>query len=1121
MTKLLLFLVIILTPIQVIARPGSRRFIQITTQDGLSQNRVRSIYQDDIGYMWFGTSDGLNRYDGQEFKIYYAKEDEESSIINSYINQIAKKNEDEFWICTGSGISIYNKTTDNFKSFPHLKHTNVDACVDDGNGHVWFGTTHGLFVYNYINDSFKHFVNSDNPHSISDNRIRCLFKDSNDNIWIGTQKGLNLYVPEINGFFRYLPSNDENAISGEDIWAITEDSYGRLWVGIALVGLDLFINHRDKPEVGKFKQVLSGSVNRLHATSRNLLIIGKGGGQGLVVLDLSSIYNEDGLYYREYVHEPENSGSLSDNTVSSIFEDRVGDVWIGTFGGGLSFFSYLNKQFSNFSVNSVPEKSISSNLVNCFLEDGNYIWIGTEMGLDKYNKSTGHIQNFPRPTSSAVKPGGWSVYALYKDRKGYIWVGTWGEGLHRYSPSDGSFISFSPDGKPGSINSPNVFSILEDSKGRLWIGTIGGGLNKYDPLTGKFSNYTHNTEDPQTIINNSVNHIYETKDGTLYLTVYDGLQIFYPEEERFEQFIHDPDNPQTISGGHKLSIFEDSRDNLWIATNTGLNLFNRDSRTFTRYTTKEGLPNNSIQGVIEDDKGNLWISTNKGIAKFINGIHLPEKPDFRIYNRNDGLPTNDFTLRSLMKDNEGFLYFGSSLGFTMFHPEKISENHLPPSVIISDFKLITSNLNTGSPFKIAANINSIEKVELDHNQNSFTISFAALNYLNPSKNQYKFKLEGYESNWREAGSSRAATYTNINPGKYIFMVMASNNDGVWNPVPKTLAINIAAPWWETYTARLFFLLAIIASIFLIIKLRVRFYVNQKKTLELKVKERTSELSMANKKLENQQEEIKAQNDELSVHRHHLEEQIKKRTIELEEAKIKAETSDRLKSAFLANMSHEIRTPMNAIVGFSSLLVNNLIEEEEEKNKYIDIINTNSETLLVLINDILDISMIEADQIKLFKETIKVKDILEELEKTFALSNSKKIEIKFTQADHKDLQLVCDPVRFRQIMTNLISNAYKYTDTGYVHFGYKTEGNFAQFFVSDTGVGINPDEFENIFNHFYKIEKHNNIVYRGTGIGLSISRKLIEMMGGKIWVNSVTGKGSDFFFTLPLTTSQNN
>ncbi|MBN2523394.1 MAG: response regulator [Bacteroidales bacterium] len=1108
--------ILLLFAITLCAQEYPIRFKHFSSEEGLSQSWVKCILQDSSGFIWIGTADGLNKYDGYEFTV-YKPESNNRSIGNVYINDMVIKEKDDFYIATDQGIFVYHATTDSFSKFPFLKLQVINCILPDNENCIWFGTNEGLYKYNDKDSSvLSYFHDPDDKNSLSDSYIRTLFKDSEHNLWIGTTNGLNLMDQRKHSFTRYMKSEDPESLSNNNIFTLFEDESQRFWVGSAQGGLDLFVNAKDRPVKGKFRRVYAASVQDLIVDQMNMLWVARGSGEGLDIINLNTFEIDNKQNIQHFENIPFSDWTLSDNSVICLFEDRNNDIWVGTFGGGVNYFSYRSKKFKIVEQISDYDNSIVNNFINALFEEDKYLWIGTERGLTRYDKNAGTYKHFIYDAHHLHSIGANAVYAIAKDTRGNLWIGCWDGGLNLYDYKTEKFRRFTHSVQPGSISNNHVFSICEDSYGNLWIGTMGGGLNRFDYETEMFTSFQHDPHQPNSLSYNAINSVYVTKNGELFISAIHALEQYDYKNNSFIHYKHDPEDHHSINGGYIVTMYEDKNQNLWIATNMGLELFDREKNQFIHRTVSDGLPNNTIQGILEDDKGNLWLSTNFGISRYSGRCGRAARDSFINYNLYDGLPANEFVKRSCFKNNQGYMYFGSTHGYVLFHPDSIHDNPVPPPVVITDFDCIGSgDATTKKDNKVLPDMKENNTIHLSYRETDFIVKYAALNYLNTVENKYRYKLEGYESDWNEVGNQRFATYTNIQPGEYTFMVMGSNNDNVWNKTPATVNIIIDPPWWRTLGFLISTSTAFVLLIVYLIRKRILNLKKQKQILESTVIKRTEELSEANTLLEERQEEISSQNEELEKHRHNLESLVKERTVELHAAKKKAEESDKLKSAFLANMSHEIRTPMNAIVGFTSLLCDEELLDDEKSN-YLDVIKSNSNTLLTLINDILDISLIEANQLVINKEVFDINKVLSELLKYVLIHESENIEISFQSGFKSDpFTIYNDPVRFKQVMTNLLNNAIKYTEKGYIKFGYEVMDKLIQFYVSDSGVGISESDVEHIFNPFYKVENADSKLYQGAGIGLSITKNLVELMGGYIWVESEPEKGTTFYFVLPL------
>jgi signal transduction histidine kinase/ligand-binding sensor domain-containing protein/CheY-like chemotaxis protein len=1072
-------------------------FTRFTVDEGMSGSWVNGIMQDDAGFIWFGTKDGLNRFDGNEFKIYRYDHQDSTSLSNNTIFAVDTFYNGKIIVCTASGVNIFNPRTDNFTHFKSLEKSYILSMKADTGGFYWFGTREGFYHFNLLTGNYTHYSTNDKwLTALPSNNILSFHKDFMGRLWVGTISGLAILDMKNKNVQVY---NSMNSLSANYINDICEDVKGNILVGTSAGGLDICYKADIVNPIIHFKNIVKASVIDILVDKSGTVWLANGTGYGLMKL-IGNDYSN--CKVEKYLNDLNDENSLSDNSLEALFQDKWGNIWAGSHSNGAN---YYNPHFKKF--NTIKQKintgTLSNSIINVFYEDEKFMWIGTENGLNRIDKKTNHIDIYQNNPSVSGSIGGNAIFSIFKDRDGNIWVGGWSTGLNLYNYQTNTFTTYRSNPlKPNSLPSDHVYAINEDEQGYLWLGSIRGGLTRFDKKSKICVNFFNIPGDSTSISDNDICVIKNAGDNKLWLSTYVASELFDIATGKSRHY-----NEIKKSPGDLITIFKDSKGNTWFGGEGGLSVIDKNNVFLHYYDKRSGLTANSVKAMLEDKSGNLWISTSNGLSKFENAIYVPDTPVFRNYKKQDGLQGNEFSVRAACKGSDGTFYFGGTRGFTSFHPDSIIDNTVVPPIVITDFKLYKSN----RPI-IRGQIDTGDTINLSYNQADFTIHFAALNYLSAANNQFKYRLDGYEEDWHDTGSRRMAIYTNINPGKYVFRVIGSNNDNVWNTKGTKLYINILPPWWRTSWFILLALVCIVLIIIGIYRLRLKSLRKQKQQLEIKVSERTEELLLANKHLEEDQEEIATQNNELEIHRNHLEKLVSTRTYELQNALKKAEESDKLKSAFLANMSHEIRTPMNAILGFSSLLSESDITDEL-RNHYVKIIEKNCDSLMVLINDILDISLIEADQLKISNTNFELNQVLREIEQQILLQNKNNIAIQYV-TDNNPLIIQSDLIRFNQIMTNLLNNALKFTLKGQIRFGYRLIDDKIEFFVEDTGIGIDPKNIDQLFLPFGKLEPKSDKLFRGTGLGLSISKKLVELLGGQIWFQSTPNSGTTFYFTLP-------
>ncbi|MBN1950464.1 MAG: response regulator [Bacteroidales bacterium] len=1115
-TLILLLLLLIITPGY--SQSGHVQIRSVSFEDGLSNTNIQCIVQDSTGFMWFGSSDGLNRYDGYEIKTYYRKEGDKNSLLSSNIRSLFVDKEGQLWIGTSKGLCRYDPAQDHFiavlaENNTSLGEYDIVNIMNDNDGYLWLSSYRvGLIRYKPRDGSLTRYRHDHlDPTSISSDVVYSSFQDSRGNIWATTHDGgVNLYHPDKGNFTRYMHNPDDpESILGNNVHVMAESPDGNLWFACNYAGLSTLA--MDKIPEGKFTNLThTGNPAGLINNNTRIICAAKKGGLWIGT-ELGQLEYYQGGTFNHYQIKTDNSPGIG--LFNALYVDRENNLWVGSSYAGVFLVHHTSRAFKSFDT----KNGLSNNEVWEFAEDQQgLIWIATDGGgLNCFNPEKERFTIFNSQNTNLVND---HVLTVFVDSENQVWTGCWGGGLSLFDRSTDRFQNFNATNS--QLSSNNVFDITEDQDGNLWIATQ-NGLNKYLKKTGEFRVYT---KDNSGLPFNQIEVVETDLQGNILIGNVNGLIIYSPFTSEWKSFHRQTGNAFSLSNDFVTSILAEDSSTLWVATHFGLNKLDRQTGRFNRFFMKDGLPSDIIYGLEKDENGDFWISTNRGLVRMD-----PWANAIKTFGPSDGLQDYIFLKKSHLRAKNGLLYFGGINGFNVVDPTQVRHETFSAPVIFTQLmvnhKPVSPNDETGI---LLQTLNQTDHITLTHRYQNFTIQFSALEYTKTDAVQYAYKLEGYDKEWNYNGKLRSATYTNLNEGDYTLLVKSFADSPGENGNTISLRITVLPPWWKTILFRVLIIIFLILLLVTIYFLRVRKFRIQKQALEKEVGLRTNELRISNEKLQIEQEklwqtnsmleetqhEILTQKEELENHRNHLESLITERTAELLAAKEKAEESDRLKTAFLANLSHEIRTPLNAITGFSSLLATTELTREEKK-KFIEMIISNSDSLTLLINDIIDISLIESKQLKLNNEPFDVNLIIEELLDHYSSLNTKEIQFLFEKkSKEREMIIMGDHARFKQTLNNLIGNACKYTDKGSIRIGYESNEKEIRFYVSDTGIGIQPSDQQSIFSRFHKLDTSQEKIYRGVGIGLTICSHLIELMKGKIWVESVPGEGSTFIFTLP-------
>ena len=1071
---LFLFIVIFFNSfIYIYPQKAKIAFEHFTPEQGMSSYIAPCIIQDKEGYLWFGTYDGIDRYDGNIFTSYKNEPGNKSSINSGSVQAICEDRAGNLWIGTSLGLEKLDRSTGKFTHlFPHPPTTGIDfsnyilSICEDKFGVLWVGTANGLNKFDKVSGKFSCFRQDRmDPGSISNDYVHAILEDNEGNLWIGTGNGLDRLDRTTGKFVHYWhdPKNQIGSIRIE--WN------------------------------NSIEYSLTHQINSIYEDNNGLLWLCTNG-EGLIAFNLKE------KFYKTFKHntdDPLSKNCLTSDYIVSIAQDSDGVYWVGTKFNGLNTFNKEQNKFTHYYHDDYDPKSLSIDMILAIhLERSGTIWISSFTGLNKINRKERLFTQYNNFESSWDNTFGSSAIIANSDNNS-LWIEAGNEILKFYPPS-GTFVS------QFSIQSVGATYIAGDNSGNIWMKHFTGGLSLkemdgketriqyssgkefnqqvyclYSPpssdtvwigtLEGDLLSISKKTKTTSFIksIRTSIKCIYKDSFGILWAGTKDAGLFQYNESEReLVLFKSNVNDLGSITSNFITTIHEDKKGNVWFGTNIGLNKYNRSTQSFIHFTEKEGLPNNLIFAIEEDAHGNLWFSTDNGISKL-----NPETREIKNYDISYGFTTNRFYFTGC-KTETGEIYFGGPGGLTRFHPDSIKDNPYIPPIVITSFRIFDKPI----PFS--------NKTELDYDKNFLSFEFASLSYLSPQRNQYAYKMEGVDKDWIYSGTRRYASYTNMEPGEYIFRVKGSNNDGVWNEEGTSIAISIMPPFWKTWWAYLSY-----AGIFIFALFGIRRY---------------------------------------EMNRISYKNQTKLDKVVL----IEKEETEKLKSRFFANISHEFRTPLTLILGPAEKIISNT---SDDIIKDANIIKRNSRRLLQLINQLLDLSKLESGKLKLEASKGNIVSFVTGVVLSFeSLAESKDINLKLLS--EKDfIELYFDREKMMKILTNILSNSFKFTPLqGIITVSIKLSSNSPssklgyksgslEIKIRDTGIGIPQNELPKLFDRFYQVDNSFTKEHEGTGIGLALTKELVELHYGNISVESIMDNQdksgtswTEFTVTLPLGSS---
>lgn len=1080
--NILLAIYVCVLTLRLTAQQKEINFSALTTQDGLSSNTVNAILKDSHGMMWFATEDGLDRFDGARFTIYRHKSDDSSSLRANEILSLYEDKEGRLWVGTSGGsLSLYDRKTDAFIHFPsgptpNYIHNNVIRSIcSDHTGKIWVAHFDGVNILDPRSGRISNLpLKSDRAAGIFDKIGMCLYEDSYQNMWIGTTQGLFQYNFSSQTIRQYVhvPS-DSSSLSGDAINVVTQDSSGNLWVGtdggLSMLrhGSSRFVNFKHTSDA--FSIIGNNAVSSLAVDGNKLWI---GTQVGLSVLDTKtfSVLN--------VTRDPRNMHSLTANAVKYIYIDQQGIYWVGTSRGGVNKYDKNLNLFNYVRSNVFDPNGLHGSVATCFAEseDGK-IFVGTNEGLSLFDPTTRLFRQFTLRSLRNRQSSQIGIVAMRLISRRKLLISTSADGLFIVDPVSGQYVQRTAGPGATDLNSNEIYCIAQLRNGNFMVGTNGEGINVLDKDYKVISRYTPHPSRPNDLLlpfNGYIRDIKEDRQGDIWIATHGGgLGVLHPAAGNFTNF---NTNNSKLPNDKVQCLTEDSQGFIWTGTfGGGIARIEPISRMFTFFSEKEGLQNSNVYKIIEDQAGVIWVSSNQGISSI--NIATGQINNFTFHN---GLQHNNFARNSGIRLRDGELIFGGLDGFNYFHPSYLIKNKNIPPVMLTGLRVSNQSITASGSGPISEHISVAREINLSYKQN-FALDFVGLSYTSPEQNKYAYKLEGFEKDWNYVGNITSASYTNLDPGDYVFRVRASNNDGVWNNEGASVLVHVRPPVWRTtyaYVAYIGLLIAILVYIRHkgIQKIHRKFALEQKKNYE-------------------QQERLEAE-----------------RKHELDSQKIK----------FLTNLSHEFRTPISLILG----PVDSLIEKEKNIQSFrqLDMIKRNGRRLLNLVNQLLDFRKMEEHELKLQLTQGELVSFVKEVADSFKdLAERKKMQFIYSSELHK-LNAFFDHDKLERVLFNVLSNAFKFTRPGGKIMleikNAKGAGDDLKAWVairiSDTGIGIPGDKKEKIFSLFYQNDTDMSILNQGSGIGLTITKEFVKMQGGTIDLESEPGVGTAFNIILPFT-----
>lgn len=1127
----------------VAAQDRAARFRHLTIEDGLPQNMVDCMIQDHQGFMWFGTWNGLCRYDGYSFETFNSDIAKSNSLKNDFIYSLKEDSHHNIWVGTREGLQVFLYGRSTFHVPELARHSGI-LKSDIRDLEIWndstllLATSQGLGVYRILNREGELEPMTIHKDQFEINEpINAVLADREDNIWLGTDRGV-LRISSRGEMERFrFEESDPYSLTADHVLSLYEDAQGAVWIGTE-VGLNRVMAN-DRFE--RFYHFADQSNSLVHnavmditeSASGDLLLATLGG---------FSVFSSNRESFTNYVYEFGVDRSLSNDFLNCVWEDRQGNIWIGTERGGINFFNASQNRIEHFEHEEGNPQSLSLSTINSVFEDDRFLWIGTAGGgLNRYEKSSGKYKHYINRTGDEGSLSFDFVTSICRDRDGFLWVGTWGNGLNKLvgeGTSEEHFKHFRFSEYPG-LCSDFVSAFRDDGKGNLWVATL-GGLTKFDGDV-----FTAQLSDDGRFKITEAGCLLFDRPNSLWVGTRKGLfhLDLNQESTKVSKYLNDPKVATSLSGSYVISILKDRKGNLWFGTyGKGLNRMyaEGDAVYFESYSTTEGLSNTVVYGIEEDSRGFLWLSTDYGLSRFD-----PRAKSFQNFYVSDGLQNNQYYWSASYTNSDGKLYFGGMNGLDSFYPDWVEEESNTTQMVITTINLLNDPVVPGKSYNgievLTQSLFDTRKIELSYKEKIVGFEFSSLDYTEPGMIRYAYILEGFEENWNYVPSNRRyASYTNLKPGKYTFRVKASSVHGDFDGPERALEIIIRPPFWVTTWFQLLLVVAIALLFLGYVRWRTYSLKQQKTHLEKQVAERTERINQQKEELREQAEQLRRSNHDLEEKQSYIAEQnqqlehqnkeIAGQRDELITLNRKLNLVSQLKLSFFTNISHEFRTPLTLIIGpLERLLKERTLDSEVTQS--LALMNRNAQRLLHLITQIMDFRKIEKGQMDLKVGPTQFPQFCKSIYEAFLpLAEVKHIEFSYQQKDVPD-EVWQDTEKIENVLYNLLSNAFKYTpEKGKIQLivqgltndqsrliGADSLGQSKTVLsikVVDSGKGISSENLPLVFKRFYRIESEEAFKIGGSGIGLALAEELIKSHHGGIFVESTLGEGSAFEIQFP-------